>query len=108
VWARNLENDKVQAFVIDLKAPGVTSQVIQHKLALRIVQNCHITFNNVFVAEEDFLPKATDFIKGTSKILLHSRILVCWITAGVAVGVYDNTIAYITTRKQFGVPIASF
>lgn len=37
VWARNVENDKVQAFVMDLKAPGVTSQVIQHKLALRIV-----------------------------------------------------------------------
>lgn len=70
--------------MVDLKAKGVTSSVIHHKLALRIVQNCAIKFNNVFIPEEDFLPKATDFIKGTSKILLHSRLIVAWIAVGIA------------------------
>lgn len=36
-WARNLENNKVQGFIVDLKAKGVQSEVIKHKLALRIV-----------------------------------------------------------------------
>lgn len=40
VWAKNVENNKVQGFIVDLKAKGVKSEVIKHKLALRIVQNC--------------------------------------------------------------------
>ena len=30
-------------------------------MALRIVQNCKITLDNVFVPEENRLPKANDF-----------------------------------------------
>ncbi|EGR31915.1 hypothetical protein IMG5_099950 [Ichthyophthirius multifiliis] len=108
VWARNVENNKVQGFIVDLKSPGVNSVVIKNKLALRMVQNCQIQFNNVHIPEENFLPKATDFQKGTSKILLHSRLIVCWITFGVAMGVYDHTIKYMNERKQFGVKISSF
>lgn len=54
------------------------------------------------------LAKATDFQKGTSKILLHSRLLVCWVAVGIVMGVYDNVIKFISNRKQFGVPISSF
>lgn len=61
VWAKNVENGKVQGFIVDLKAKGVHSEVIKHKLALRIVQNCQINFTNVFIPEENMLPKATDF-----------------------------------------------
>ena len=91
-----------------MKQPGITSVPIKNKLALRIVQNCHITLNNVFVPDEDRLPLATDFAKGTAVILKHSRIFVCWIAAGICEGVYDNVIKYISNRKQFGVPISSF
>ena len=99
VWARNHDNNKVQGFLVDLKSKGVRSEVIKHKLALRIVQNCQINFNNVFVPEENMLAKATDFQKGTSKILLHSRLLVCWLAVGVGMGVYDNVIKFISNRK---------
>ncbi|KAL4510571.1 hypothetical protein ABPG72_004725 [Tetrahymena utriculariae] len=108
VWARNVENNKIQGFIVDLKAKGVRSEVLKHKLALRIVQNCQITFTNVFIPEENMLSKATDFQKGTAKILLHSRLMVCWLAAGICLGVYDNVVKYISNRKQFGVPISSF
>jgi acyl-CoA oxidase len=108
VWARNTENDKVEGFILDMKTPGITSQVIKYKLPLRVVQNCHIHFNNVIIPEENKLPKANDFQKGTGAILKHSRVYVLWIAFGIAMGVYDNTIKYIMNRKQFGVPIASF
>lgn len=85
---------------------GITSTVIKNKLPLRIVQNCHITLNNVTVKEESKLPLAVDFNKGTSVVLKHSRVLVCWIAAGIAMGVYDNAIRYISERKQFGQPIS--
>lgn len=85
---------------------GLTSQVIKYKLPLRIVQNCHITLNNVVVDESQKLPGATDFAKGTNTVLKHSRVLVCWIAAGVCVGVYDNAIKYVSERRQFNQPIS--
>lgn len=86
----------------------MTSQVIKYKLPLRIVQNCHITLNNVVVSAEQKLPKATDFSNGTNVVLKHSRIYVCWVAAGIAMGVYDNAIKYVSNRRQFGQPISGF
>jgi len=37
VWARNVENKKVEAFIVDMKSQGVTTEVIKNKLAMRIV-----------------------------------------------------------------------
>jgi alkylation response protein AidB-like acyl-CoA dehydrogenase len=84
----------------------LTSQVIKYKLPLRIVQNCHITLNNVIVNASQKLPKAVDFGKGVNVILKHSRIFVLWVTAGVCMGVYDNAIKYVSERRQFGQPIS--
>ena len=73
---------------------------------MRSVQNCHITFKSVLVPDSNKLPKALDFATGTNVILKHSRIFVCWVAAGIALGVYDNAIKYVTERTQFGQPIA--
>lgn len=40
--------------------------------------------------------------------MTHSRISVCWIAAGICMGVYDNVIKYTTERKQFGRSISGF
>lgn len=102
-WARNKENKNVEAFVLETKGlKGYTADVIKNKLALRIVQNCHITLDNIVVGESQKLPKAIDFQNGTNLILKHSRVFVCWIAAGICMGVYDNAIRYTTERKQFG------
>lgn len=107
VWAKNTETKKIEGFIVENKnAPGMTSQVIKYKLPLRIVQNCHITLNNVVVSADQKLPKAKDFATGVNVILRHSRIFVCWVAAGIAMGVYDNVIKYISNRKQFGQPIS--
>jgi alkylation response protein AidB-like acyl-CoA dehydrogenase len=84
----------------------MTAQVIKYKLPLRIVQNCHITLNNVVVSSEQRLPKANDFATGVNVILKHSRIFVCWVAVGLCLGVYDNVIKYISNRRQFGQPIS--
>lgn len=74
---------------------------------MRVVQNCHITLHNVLVKEDRKLPKAKDFASGTNVVLKHSRVYVCWVAVGIALGVYDNAIKYASHRKQFGGPITS-
>lgn len=107
IWARNVDNKKVEAFIVENNnVNGLTSHPIKHKLAMRVVQNCHITLNNVVVDESQKLPGAVDFATGTNKVLRHSRVGVCWVAAGIAMGVYDNAIKYISNRKQFGQPIS--
>lgn len=81
---------------------GYKAEAIQNKLALRIVQNCDITMTDVIVPESQKLPQAIDFQNGTNRVLKHTRIPVCWIAAGICMGVYDNAIKYTTERKQFG------
>lgn len=63
---------------------------------MRVVQNCHITLNNVIVDESQKLPKAVDFAVGTNSILKHSRVFVCWAAVGLCLGVYDNAIKYVS------------
>ena len=41
-------------------------------------------------------------------MLKGSRINVIFITFGVCLGVYRNTVRYVSKRQQFGVPISSF
>lgn len=82
VWAKNTESKKIEAFILDMKSNGVVTTPIKHKLALRMVQNCQIYFKNVVIPAENKLPKAINFIKGTTDILKHSRCLVCWIATG--------------------------
>lgn len=49
-WAKNAETKKVEGYILENKGlKGCTSDVIQNKLALRIVQNCHITIKDVIV-----------------------------------------------------------
>jgi alkylation response protein AidB-like acyl-CoA dehydrogenase len=75
---------------------------MKNKIGLRIVQNCVITLKDVVVGESQKLPHAVDFQNGTNRILKHSRVYVCWVSAGICMGVYDNAIKYVTERKQFG------
>ena len=107
-WARNQDTKKVECFIIPTKTQGVKTEVIKNKLALRCVQNCNITYTNVFVPEENKLPKADKGFGSTNQVLEHSRVFVAWVAVGLALGVYDNTIKYVNNRNQFGVKIPSF
>ena len=106
-WAKDTESKKIQAFIINMKSPGVRVEIIQHKLAMRIIQNGDITLTDVFVPDEDRLTHAKDF-SSVSELLLHSRTAICAVATGVAMGIYDNCIKYLNNRNQFGVKLTSF
>ena len=63
IWARSLEDDQVKGFVVEKGTPGFETSKQKDKIALRVVQNAHITLDGVRVPEENRLQEANSFAR---------------------------------------------
>lgn len=107
VWARDVADNQVKGFVVEKGTPGFVAEKMQHKMALRVVQNALITMTGCRVPEVNRLQKADSF-RATANVLRLTRAGVAWEAVGCAMGAYENALAYSQQREQFGKPIASF
>jgi len=107
LWARDVEDEQVKGFVVEKGTPGMTFDVQQDKIALRVVQNAHITLDGVRVPETDRLQGARSF-DDTGRVLRETRAGVAWMAVGCALGAYEHALAYAKEREQFGQKIAGF
>lgn len=108
VWARDEADGQVKGFLVRAKEnPGYAVETIRGKVALRAVENGHITLTDCRVPEADRLQKADSF-RDTAEVLTLTRAGVAWQAVGCAMGAYEKSQRYATTRLQFGKPIASF
>jgi glutaryl-CoA dehydrogenase len=107
VWARDTADGQVKGFVVDRETPGLSTTKIHGKIALRVVQNAHITLEGVRVPEASRLQRADSF-RQTAEVLRVTRAGVAWQAIGCAMGAYEHALAYATERQQFGRPIAGF
>ncbi len=107
IWARDEEDDKVRGFVVEKDTPGFTATRIEHKIALRTVENADISLDGCRVPEANRLQRANGF-RDTADILRRTRGGVAWQAVGVMMGAYELALAYAKEREQFGRPIARF
>lgn len=107
VWAKDEDDHQIKGFIVDRETPGLTTEKIEDKMALRIVQNAVITFNGCKVPEARRLQKAESF-RDTAEVLKKTRAGVAWQAVGCARGAYEHTLDYAMKREQFGRPIAGF
>jgi alkylation response protein AidB-like acyl-CoA dehydrogenase len=108
IWARDLTDNQVKAFIVENKStPGFSVEKIQNKIALKVVQNGLITLNNCRVTEENRLQQDSSF-RDTAKVLRMTRFLVGWEATGCQMGAYEHAVKYAQQRLQFGKPIGSF
>jgi len=108
IWARDLADNQVKGFIVENKStPGFRVEKIQNKIALKVVQNGHITMENCRVAEENRLQGDKSW-RDTAKVLRGTRYFVSWEATGCAMGAYENALKYAQERLQFGKPIGSF
>src|SRR5690349_13944190 len=108
IWARDLADNQVKGFIVENKTtPGFSVEKIQHKIALKVVQNGLITLDNVRVPEENRLQGGNSF-RDTARVLKMTRYAVAWMATGCAMGAYEAALEYAQTRLQFGKPIGSF
>jgi len=98
-WARNeSDNGRIQCFLLRKGNPGLTTGKIEKKMSLRIAQNADIILRDYFVPDDERFELAKDFASGTKEVLLHSRIFVAWLAAGMAAGACEAAFKYTKER----------
>lgn len=107
LWAKDSETGQVRGFILDATLPGVTRTKIENKIAVRTVQNAHITLEEVRVPESDRFAGINTF-QETNHLLRGSRIMVAWQAVGQQLAAFDVARAYAVERQQFGRPLARF
>src|ERR1700761_3904434 len=108
IWARDVADNQVKGFIVENKiTPGFTVEKIEHKIALKVVQNGQITLKDVQVPEANRLQGGNSF-RDTARVLRMTRYMVGWASTGIQMGAFEATLKYAQERLQFGKPIASF
>lgn len=107
IFARDVETKEIKCFMVKGGSEGLEVEDIKHKISLRIVNNGHITLNDVEVPETDRLENINGY-GDVAKIFVHTRTDVAHIAMGTAAGAFNAALALTTTREQFGRPVASY
>jgi glutaryl-CoA dehydrogenase len=108
IWARDLDDNQVKGFIVENKTtPGFSVEKITDKMALKVVQNGHITLKDCRVPEANRLQRDVSF-RDTARVLRVTRYAVAWMSTGCQMGAYEHALKYAQERLQFGKPIASF
>lgn len=112
VWARDTDDGKVKAIVVEKGADGsypdgYTAEVITGKIGKRAVWQPDVILRDVRVPLENKLVEANSF-RDTTRVLTPTRGGAAWEALGHAMAAYEIALSYATTREQFGRPIASF
>ena len=89
IWARDLADNQVKGFIVENKStPGFSVEKIEHKIALKVVQNGVITLKDCRVPEANRLQAGNSF-RDTAKVLKMTRYAVAWMATGCAMGAYE-------------------
>lgn len=107
IFAKDVADGQVKAFLVELDNPGYEVEKLEGKIAKRIVQNALITMTDCKVSEADRLPGVRSF-RDVGRQLASARSMVAWEAVGTAMGAYEKALEYANNRIQFGKPITSY
>ena len=112
VWARDTEDGRVKAVVVEKNADGThpdgySAEVITGKIGKRAVWQPDVTLRDVRVPLDNQLAEAHSF-GAASRVLTATRGGAAWEALGHAVAAYEIALDYAKAREQFGKPIASY
>jgi len=105
VWAKT-EDGLIRGFILEKGWKGLSAPKIQGKVGLRASITGEVVMDNVFVPEENLLPKVTG-LKGPFTCLNSARFGIAWGALGAAEACYAMARQYTLDRKQFDRPLAA-
>lgn len=98
----------ISAFIVEKDTPGFTIGKKEDKMGIRGSSTCELVFENCRIPKENLLGtegKGFGIAMGT---LDGGRIGIAAQALGIAQGAFDETVAYVKERKQFGRFIMKF
>ncbi len=104
VWAKL--DDVICGFILEKGMKGLTAPKIEGKFSLRASVTGEIVMDDVFVPDENILPKVSG-LKGPFSCLNNARYGIAWGALGAAEFCWHAARNYTLDRKQFGRPLAA-
>jgi glutaryl-CoA dehydrogenase len=105
VWAKD-DHALIRGFILERGMKGLTTPKIEGKLSLRLSITGEIVMDDVFVPDENLLPKV-EGLKGPFGCLNKARYGIAWGALGAAEFCWHAARSYTLERKQFGRPLAA-
>ncbi len=105
VWAKL--DGVVRGFLVEKGFEGFSAPEMKGKHSLRASVTSELIFDNVFVPENNLLPK-TDGLKNALMCLNQARYGIAWGVVGAMLACYDTALNYAKSRVQFSKPIAAY
>ena len=94
-------------FFVDANAPGIEASLLP-KLGMRAMGSCSVTYDDVFVPDEDVLGEPGKAWYAMLPTLNNERIMVGAQCLGAIDGVLEDAVQYMQERKAFGQIIGKF
>ena len=98
----------ISTFIVDSDTPGLEISRDIHKMGIRGSSTVELVFNNVEVPEKNLVGPLNGGFRVVMETLDAGRIGIASQALGIAEGAFEEAIAYIKERKQFGRTISSF
>ncbi|NUQ20118.1 MAG: acyl-CoA dehydrogenase [Gemmatimonadaceae bacterium] len=99
---------RVTAFIVDAKSPGITLGQPEQKMGIKGSDTRTVTFENVNVPAENRLGEVGQGFKIALEILNSGRLGLAAASSRGARRIMKEALAYAKQRHQFGRPIGSF
>jgi acyl-CoA dehydrogenase len=96
----------VSAFLVPRDLPGVSIGEPEKKMGQKGAKVADVIFDDVIVPAENRLGAEGEGFKIAMRVLDRGRLHISAVCVGVAERLIADCVAYATTRKQFGKPIA--
>jgi short-chain 2-methylacyl-CoA dehydrogenase len=108
VTGRHNGKTEITNLIVPQDTPGFARSKKYRKMGWRASDTRELSFADAAVPEENVLGKRGDGLKNFLTVLDGGRISVGALSVGLAMGAYDQALAYAKERKQFGQPISKF
>jgi alkylation response protein AidB-like acyl-CoA dehydrogenase len=98
----------ISAFFVPFDRPGVEAGKKENKLGMRSSDTSSLVFEGCRIPAGYLLGELGEGFIQAMKVLDGGRISIAALSVGIARGALDATLAYASTREQFGRSLASF
>jgi len=102
---KETDSQGISLFLVDRNAPGVSLKTYRTMDNLRAAD---IGFSGTAVPADTLIGKEGDALPLIEEVVDYATALLCAEAVGAIKYANDATLAYLKTRKQFGVPIGTF